>query len=196
MNKIEFNKLPIVDQLEYVNSELIEQKSLRNISSKLNISKTTIRDRLKKIGYVFDSKQKQYIKKDSVVNEYKYTTNINKLHKNKSKKDKSKIEVEYKDNINIFNNADDKNKLLNLLGKYDNLVEMLQWFDNKKNIEKPIELTIDSNKLVGEVKATSVRLHSEVWDNFKKFMNQYKEFKNMDMVNMALVEFMEKYKNQ
>lgn len=193
MDKIVFNKLSVQDQLEYINNQLSSGKSLRNISNNLKISKTIIRDRLKKIGYVFNGEQRQYIKYNCIPKEIECGYNTNILHKDKDY-NKEIVKNKYKENTNIFNKKDNKNKLIDILKKYDNLIEMMEWYNNKKNIVTPVELNIDSEKLLGEVKTTTVRLYSYVWKDFREFMEQYQEFKNMDIINMALVEFMEKYK--
>lgn len=204
LDKTKFNKLSVLEQLEYVNNELIKGESLRNISSSLKMSKTTIRDRFKKIGYIFNGQQRQYIKDNFISKEVEYKHNIDIVHKNKTIDNKEIAKHKYKENINIFNNVDAKNKMMDIVSKYNDLVkmievssdikEMLEWYNKQKNIIEPVEFKIDSNKLIGEVKTTTVRLYSDVWKDFREFMEQYKEFKSMDIVSMALIEFMEKYK--
>jgi len=39
-----------------------------------------------------------------------------------------------------------------------------------------------------------VRLYTDVWEQFREFMNEYSKFKSMDLVFMSLVEYMERYK--
>jgi hypothetical protein len=65
MTKEEFNKLEVLNQLEYINNSLVEGKSLRIISSSLSMSKTTFRDRFTKIGYIYDANTSQYTKNDN-----------------------------------------------------------------------------------------------------------------------------------
>ncbi|BDR65720.1 DUF4250 family protein [Clostridium tetani] len=190
MNKQKFNSLDLLEQLEYVNKKLSDGESLREISNGLNISKTTIRNRLKKIDYVYDKDKKQYIKDDeNVEDEYKHNTNVL-LHKEK--------QGEYKYNTNILDAVLDKEhireKLVNIIDSYDNIQAMLKWFENQKNIIEVQEINIDTDKLIGDVKTTTVRLYSKVWDDFRKFMKDYPEYKSMDLVSMALVEYMNKYK--
>ena len=60
MTKEEFNKLVVLEQLEYINNLLAEGKSLRIISGSLGMSKTTFRDRFTKIGYIYDANTSQY----------------------------------------------------------------------------------------------------------------------------------------
>ncbi|MBZ9633287.1 hypothetical protein [Clostridium sp. FP1] len=57
------------------------------------------------------------------------------------------------------------------------------------------ELKIDEDMLNGEFKTTTtIRLYSEVWEQFKDFTQTYKDYKSMDLVSMALLEYIEKYK--
>ncbi|MFA9399426.1 MAG: hypothetical protein ACERKV_14325, partial [Clostridiaceae bacterium] len=101
----------------------------------------------------------------------------------------------------------DKNankKIIDIVSKYDNLIkmmevsndiqEMLEWYNKQKITVELQELKIDSNKLTGEVKTTTVRLYTDVWNEFKDFSNEFKEYKSMDLFSQALIEFMDKYK--
>ena len=65
MTKEDFNKLEVLEQLEYINNLLAEGKSLRVISGNLGMSKTTFRDRFTKIGYIYDSNTSQYTKNNT-----------------------------------------------------------------------------------------------------------------------------------
>jgi len=83
LDKQEFNKLDIQDQLKYINNILVKDESLRNISSNLGISKTIIHNRFIEQCYIFNKEAMQYIK-----------------------------DIEYKEDINIFNNNDINKKML------------------------------------------------------------------------------------
>ncbi|WP_298841085.1 hypothetical protein [uncultured Clostridium sp.] len=96
MDKQEFNKLDIQDQLKYINNILVKGESLRNISSNLGISKTIIDNRFIEQCYIFNKEAMQYIKN----NEYKEDVNIFKNNDiNKKMLDKENINI----NINILN---------------------------------------------------------------------------------------------
>ena len=60
MEKEEFNKLKIKDQVEYINQKL-DKKSLTEICKDINISRATIRKRFLKQGYEFNKIQNKYI---------------------------------------------------------------------------------------------------------------------------------------
>lgn len=211
MNKQKFNSLDLMKQLEYVNKKLSDGESLREISKGLNMSKTTIRNRFKKIDYVFNKDKKQYIKdNENVEDEYKHNTNVLKSKPIQDKEIKEEYkhntnvlvheekQGEYEHNTNILDAVLDKEhikeKLVNIIDSYDNIQAMLKWFENQKNIVEVQEINIDTDKLIGDVKTTTVRLYSKVWDDFRKFMKDYPEYKSMDLVSMALLEYMNKYK--
>ena len=65
MDKIQFNKLEILKQLEYVNLNLKQGQTLTAIAKIIGISKTTVRDRLLKIGYTYNATNKLYEKVNS-----------------------------------------------------------------------------------------------------------------------------------
>jgi len=65
MTKEEFNLLEILKQLEYVNLNLKQGQTLRAIAKVIGISKTTIRDRVSKIGYQYNATNKLYEKVSS-----------------------------------------------------------------------------------------------------------------------------------
>lgn len=60
MEKEEFNKLKIKDQVEYINQKL-DKKSLTEICKEINISRATIRKRFLKQVYEFNKIQNKYI---------------------------------------------------------------------------------------------------------------------------------------
>jgi uncharacterized protein (DUF4415 family) len=58
------------------------------------------------------------------------------------------------------------------------------------------KLKIDEDILNGEFKTTtSIRLYSDILAQFKDFADTYKEYKSIDLVSMALLEYIEKYKD-
>ncbi|MBW9154271.1 DUF4250 family protein [Clostridium estertheticum] len=189
MNKLEFEALGPKLKINFMNESLKTGSTLTIISEEIGISRKTIAKRLKEIGYTYDKQQKQFLK----LNEYKHNINI---IKPKTVKNKEVIPIKHKPNINIFNSKEATDKILDIVDKHDDIAEMLQWYHNQRNvIEVAInDLKIDSDKLHGEMKTTTVRLYSEVWEQFREFMEGYKEYKSMDLISMAMVEYMERYK--
>ena len=60
MRKEEFNKLNLKEQIEYINKKL-ENKTLTNLCEEIKISRSTIRERFLKQGYIFDKSKNKYI---------------------------------------------------------------------------------------------------------------------------------------
>jgi hypothetical protein len=57
------------------------------------------------------------------------------------------------------------------------------------------ELKISEDIINGEFKSTTtIRLYTDILSQFKDFAETYKEYKIIDLVSMALLEYIEKYK--
>jgi hypothetical protein len=57
------------------------------------------------------------------------------------------------------------------------------------------ELKINEEIINGEFKTTTtIRLYTDILGQFKDFAETYKEYKSIDLVSMALLEYIEKYK--
>lgn len=76
MNKDEFNKLGVKDQVDFINKEL-EEKSLTKISEEIKVSRKTLRNRFDKLGYVYDKESNKYIPKHIKKNEDDLNNAIN-----------------------------------------------------------------------------------------------------------------------
>ena len=95
MGKDEFNKLNLKDQVEFINKNL-DSKTLTEICKEIKISRSTIRERFLKQGYIFDKSQNKYIYSSEANNkaqkENKCNNNTNALEE-KIKALESKIEA-------------------------------------------------------------------------------------------------------
>ena len=60
MHRSDFDKLEVRDQIEYINNKLAEGNTLTNICKCLDIGRSTIRDRFKKISYEYNKSINQY----------------------------------------------------------------------------------------------------------------------------------------
>ncbi len=81
MKKEKFNELKVKDQIEYVNQKL-EKETLTKICKEIKISRSTIRERFLKQGYIFDKEQSKYInvkEKEKPQEENKFKNNTNAL---------------------------------------------------------------------------------------------------------------------
>ena len=79
---------------------------------------------------------------------------------------------------------------------FDILVEMIEAYKSKNttvNTDKTeiiVELPLDQSK---EFK-TSIRVNKVIWEQFKEFCKSNKNYTQKDLVSMAMLEYMQKYK--
>lgn len=189
MDREQYDALPIMEQLEYINSKLSNGESVRSISKKIGMSKTTIRDRFIKIGYVFNADTRQYDKDNTlVIQEHKSITKTSpQTHKEGKKPIKdsnTKVMQKYKDD------------LLQLIDNKDDILKMLEDYkSNTKIIELP---QLDISSLPGEMKGDiinkSIKVYAAVYELFDSLCKEHNSIKKQDLLSLALLEFYNKYK--
>ncbi|MBZ9626326.1 hypothetical protein G9F71_026330 [Clostridium sp. FP2] len=207
MTKVEFNKLEILMQLKYINSLLEKGKSLRSISSDLNMSKTTFRDRFVKIGYVYNLDTRQYYKDNNIA--IQPHDNIKKVPQISVNRDvvgiKEVIQIDNKsiskqENLMMQEFTELKTTLsevTELLEMKDQLKEVIQYYNKSKNIidvPVPPELNIEKGKFEGELKGRLIKVYDNVNKSWLDFCKNNNQFKMQDLYSLALLEFIEKYK--
>ncbi|MPQ33943.1 hypothetical protein E4V42_21315 [Clostridium estertheticum] len=80
--------------------------------------------------------------------------------------------------------------------EYPEIEEMIQWYKNKRGNENIIdvpEIDLNNHMLKGEVISRSVKTYKIVLDEFVSFCKGQKETQK-DLIALALVEFVNKYK--
>lgn len=118
---------------------------------------------------------------------------------------KENIPVEYKENINGIHQKEDLDKVNRLSLEYKKRIDkMLEWFENKSNVEFEAAVTvtdlievglkIDDKIKDGEFIKMSSYINKEMWNEFKDFMKEYKEIGNKYILSQAMKEYMRKYK--
>jgi len=73
---------------------------------------------------------------------------------------------------------------------------MVGWYKKQTNtniIDVP-ELNINNSKLDGEVVTRSFKMYKTIAEEFTKFAESRKE-KQKDLISLAILEFIDKYKN-
>ncbi|MBZ9609937.1 hypothetical protein G9F73_019625 [Clostridium estertheticum] len=255
MNRIEFDKLTIKEQVEYVNSQLDQKLSLRKISEDIDIQRKSIRIRFRKAGFEFNQQSNKYIYLDEInekiLEEYKPNTDViteketgalveykrnTIVIKNKTSNKTSNKNIikdnEYKENTNVVvgeqNKINEKSKpntdgiidkeagaleeykqntivlednikkdLLSIAEAKEDIFTVIEWVKKQQLEEKIIdipELKIEIDKFKDDVKVTTIRLYSNIKDQFQEFIKKYPEYKTQDIYSQALLEFMGKYK--
>lgn len=185
MDKGTFNNLQVIEQLEYVNSALKRGDSLRTISAELKMSKTTIRDRFKKIGYEFQGSIRQYVNIDEEPQLQKeYQCNNGSEHK--------VVEV-LEDITKVSKSNNNYNHDTNVILKdiTEKLNEVYNWYLKERNIIEPVELKL--NNFEGDAVNRTFKVYPKELQEFKRFCEQHKQYRVQDIVTQALREFMDKY---
>lgn len=189
MERKEFDKLEVTEQINYINSELAKGESLTNICESIVIGRTTIGRNFKKVNYSYNTDTRQYYKDDTLVMQ---------LHQSNTKEpqetqERAKTTIE-EGNTKEVQKYD--NDILELVNYKDDILEMLK---NYKSNTKVIEVSqLDINSLPWEMKQSiinkSIKVYEPVYKAFDKVCNSYASYKKQDLLSMALNEFCNKYK--
>ena len=184
MRRIDFDKLEEIDQIEYINKELLKGNTLTSICENIPVSRSAIRNRFRKIGYEYNKLNNQYesiveiVEAESVEN-----VEIKPMTQQSSKK------VVGADNeilINIINNYEDNLSKLN---------ELYSWYElqiNNDNVVDTEKLSIEDFE--GEIVVRSYKLYESIQKDFTEFCKRNNKYKVQDILSQALKEFLDKYK--
>lgn len=223
MDTVEFNKLDVLKQIEYINSKLDLNLTLREVIERdLNLTRSTIRSRFKKYGYTYNKKENQYI----YTNKNKNITKSNITRSNITKvTDSSKNSINYT-NITNSNIATKPSITEDIKASNKNITESNIDTTNIKNsntnsidsnitdsnITKDITFTIEEiialkeliakNKkqqeiinpnFTGEVTVKYVKIYNTVLKDYNNFLEKHTELKHQDVISLAIKEFLDKY---
>jgi len=193
---MDINKLDIEQLVKYVNLELKKNSNLsvNKLCDNLGIKRSTLKTKLHKGKFFFDTDNRSYEKTEAVIaidDSMKSVIKNDDTHKSRdiSTNDETIKEV-------ISNNDNDmpfshqiKSNLMELAKNYDKIMTLI---DNDKNMNDgiTIELPVETK---GNYR-TTVRINNVVWENFKEFCVKNKMFTQRDLLSMALTEYVNKYK--
>ena len=183
MRRIDFDKLEKIDQMEYINKELIKGNTLTSICKNIPIGRSTISDRFKKISYEYNKITNQYesiveiVEAESVEN-----VEIEPIIQQSSNK------VVAADNeilANIINNYEDNLSKLN---------EMYRWYELQINNNVVDTKKLSISDFEGEIVVRSYKLYESIQKDFTEFCKRNNKYKVQDILSQALKEFLDKYK--
>lgn len=172
MNKDEFNKLEIKQQVEYINKGL-ESYSLTKVCASIGIDRSTVRKRFKNKGYeLIDNK---YIRTTiNIINTEKINTTNTKTTEDKKVANNTKV-------------LEQKIKSLEL--EIQGIKDILD-----KVIEKNTKKLSEVKEYEGIEVVRSYRINEEVQKEWKVFCKAHSEYKVGDLLANAMVEYMNKVK--
>ena len=182
MSKDEFNRLDIEYQIEYVNEQLSYGKSITTVATEIGISRTTLRDRFRNMGYVYSKDRRQYMYYTdytaSITNTMALTTDMySRMNGNNN-------------SITTVIQSDVQEAILDIVADYDVLKEIINNYKRDLSVVKD-QLIIDLDE--SETKLTSIRINKKELDLFNEFCENNKQYTKIDLISQALKEFREKY---
>ena len=174
-------KCKIEDIVGYINEKLIELGSLKKIADTLEDYESTIRKYVTNKGY--KRVGIQFVLKDDTCNLREHT------------QEKEQMTTE---NTSVINLPDIKENMIYISNEMDTLKDMIQWFktrDDNSNtgvIELREGIKIDLPE--ADIKRTTIRINTKVWDMFNELVEENKPIDKHDLMGMALLEYVNKYK--
>lgn len=183
----DLRKCKIEDIARYINEKINEFGSLKKVGDNLQVNESTIRKYLTSKGY------------KRINNEFVLSDDICNLREHTSKKnDLSLSNTLY--NTSVINLPDIKENMIYLSNEMDTLKEIIDWFkfkDDKSNtnvIQVVEGIKIDLPE--ANIKRTTIRINESVWDMFNELVEENKPIDKHDLMGMALLEFINKYKKK
>ena len=196
MTKEQFNQLDVLEQIKYINNQLENNSTLTLVCKELNVGRSTIRDRFKKLSYSYSKELNRYVYNDSVTGIVKNVImeNNNRVtdvtHEGNNE---SITDVKQVDGVrNIINKSDVevKETLLDIVNNYDVLKEIIELHRRNTSVIKQ-QIVIDVED--AESKLTTLRVNSKELELFNVFCEDNKQYKKIDLISQALKEFRERY---
>ena len=192
MNKTEFNNLEVMEQIEYINSQLIKGNTLTNICKSIGIGRSTIRDRFKKVSYEYNKTTNQYESIIEIVEAIEPALNAG---KNEPIKEDIKPVIQQSSNLVV---GTDNEILASLINNYDDmnnkLNEMYNWYklQSSNKVVQTEKFKVDDFE--GDIVVRSYKLYEPIQREFLEFCKRNNKYKVQDILSQALKEFLDKYK--
>ncbi|SCJ55500.1 Uncharacterised protein [uncultured Clostridium sp.] len=192
MNKDKFNKLPILEQIDFINSQLKKNKSITSVCKELGVGRSTIRDRFKKSNYSYCKDSNEYILNDNTKSSSqelihdKNSCNTSVIHdKNTDSSNNNSI-------VTVLEKSDKEiqSNLLDLVNNYDVLKEIIELHKcNTSVIKQQIIIDLEDS----ETTTTTLRVNKSILNKFNDFCTKNRQFTKVDLLSQALKNFIEQH---
>ncbi|NLZ96828.1 MAG: hypothetical protein GX926_02455 [Candidatus Magasanikbacteria bacterium] len=159
------------DFLNYIKEQQAKGKTLEDIGKEHNKTKEAIRSKVKR--------EKQKLNKGIVTKSTNNTTVTDKIEKpiNLNKK-----------NTNSSNNVN----IAKIENKLDFIINLIENYKEKERTVQALQIDVQHKNIYVK---TSMRVEKDVWKEFLEFAkSKNKDYKQQDLISLALREFLEKYK--
>lgn len=170
MNREEFNKLNVKEQVEYFNNELNQENNNFNaICKSIGISKNTVLSRFKKFGYEPARQGQKIIKFLQAIGEkeVKKEQRKNLTAENSEVKNKNEASDPYEINL---------------------ILKRIEWLEQKVKELESKGLCEDKNFINSYENTTTktFKIDVEVYNELEKIFDKYKMYKKQDIVSSLL----------
>ena len=191
MNKTEFNNLDVMEQIKYINSQLIEGNTLTNVCKSIGIGRSTIRDRFKKVSYEYNKTTNQYESIIEIVEAIEPALNAG---KNEPIKEDITPVIQQSSNLVV---GTDNEILASLINNYDDmnnkLNEMYNWYklQSSNKVVQTEKFKVDDFE--GDIVVRSYKLYEPIQREFLEFCKRNNKYKVQDILSQFIKEGLEKY---
>lgn len=196
MNREKFDKLSILEQIDYINKELSEGKTITNTCKEIGIGRSTISDRFKKVGYKYCNESLIYKSIIEVVNDPTEDDTLILQKGDKITTDNAIIP----ESSNFVVGTDMEEKLNYFFNNYQNdlnkLNELYEWYLTSKNVNSKDVINLEKLEIAdfdGELITRSFKIYKDVQQKFTKFCKRNNKYKVQDILSQAIIEFLDKY---
>ena len=200
MTKDQFNSLDILEQVEYINSQLENNKSITSVCKDIGVGRSTIRDRFKKAGFLHSKESNGYKYNDSATDTLQghsepnnYTNNRRSTTDTHKENNVSDTDVVQSDKVTDIINKSDveiKETIIDIVNNYDVLKEMIELHRRNTSVIKQ-QIIIDVEE--SESKLVTLRVNTKELELFNSFCDDNKQYKKIDLISQALKEFRENH---
>ena len=198
MNKTEFNSLDVMEQIEYINNQLIEGNSLTGLSKNIGLARSTISKRFEKIGYKYNQTINQY---ESIIEIIEDIEPV--IPAGASEPIKEDITPVIQESSNLVVGTDNE-ILKSLISNYNDINNKYNDIDSKVNELYNWYILQSSNKVVeakkfkvedfeGDIVVRSYKLYGPIQREFLEFCKRNNKYKVQDILSQFIKEGLEKY---
>ena len=186
MTKEEFNKLDLMEQIDFINKKLKEGYSLTRLDQENIISsRKTISNRFKKAGYELNKDTNQY---EHIVDVVEIVNAADEVAITSEPIQESSNFVVRGD---LVNNKALEELILNYSDMSSRLDEVYKWYQESSNKVVTGDLTIDNFE--GKVVTRSYKIYESIQKEFAEYCASSK-YRVQDLISQAIKEFLDKYK--
>lgn len=196
MTKEQFNRLDVLDQIKYINNQLGNNMTLTLVCKELNIGRSTIRDRFKKLSYTYSKDLNRYTynssKTDVVLRDIEKNNNSisDVIHIENKDKNTNTSQVDKVTDIINKSDVEVRETIIDIVNNYDVLKEIIELHRRNTSVIKQ-QIVIDIED--AESKLTTLRVNSKELELFNSFCEDNKQYRKIDLISQALKEFRERH---